>query len=417
MKLFFVLFLLFCHTAISAQVDSVVIFNQGYIDSPDTSIYHQIDSFSAGVHVSQLKTDTGWAPLKRTNYTWAPGGLLLDSITEYFTGTIWEYSEATVNQYDAADSILVSYHYSFINSGGVVIDTIIKRLTFNRDTIVHTLEIREELFNGTWSTTSVTSDSFDINGRLTYMLFSNPLPAYEYRYYYLPNDSVEYYLYKPMQGSSSDTDSVVFSYYPNGYRERKTTFNYHSFNGYTPNWMISYTYDNANNILSLCNHLWIAPDWECFTDTISYTYNSSNQLIRRQSYYCGIGGGSDYSYYYNTNGNIDSVFWSGWGSMGSSNSQFWTYDYISLITSIDERINFPFTIYPNPVSDEINIESANNINSIEIIDFSGKKLFAISNLSNYRASINTSTYKSGIYVIIITEKSGSIDFKKFIVVH
>jgi hypothetical protein len=177
MKLFFVLFFLFYYSAIFSQVDSVVIFNQGYIDSPDTSIYHQIDSFAAGVHVSRLNTDTGWIPLKRTNYTWTPGGLLLDSVTEIFSGMNWEYSRATVNQYDAADSILVSYHYSFTYSGGVVIDTGIRRLTFNRDTIALTLEIHEELFNGTWSTTSVTTDSFDVNGRLTYMLFSNPLPA------------------------------------------------------------------------------------------------------------------------------------------------------------------------------------------------------------------------------------------------
>jgi hypothetical protein len=220
-----------------------------------------------------------------------------------------------------------------------------------------------------------------------------------------------------MQGSTSDTDSVVFSYYPNGYRDKETTFNYHSLNGYTPNWMISYTYDNANNMLSLCNHLWIDPDWDCFTDTISFIYNSSNQLIRRQRGYCGLGGGSDYTYHYNANGNIDSVFFHSWGSMGSSFYQFCTYDYNSLINSIDERINSSFTLYPNPVIDEITIESTNNISSIEIIDYSGKKLLAISNINNNRASINTSTYKAGMYVLIITEKSGRNYYKKFIVVH
>jgi len=66
------------------------------------------------------------------------------------------------------------------------------------------------------------------------------------------------------------------------------------------------------------------------------------------------------------------------------------------INSIDEN---SFTIFPNPVASELNIQTDNEIQTIDIFDISGRKV--ISKTSSNQTTLNVSDLKSGMYTISI----------------
>jgi hypothetical protein len=337
-------------------------------------------------------------------------------MVQIFSNNAWVYSTETINQYDLNDSLISSNIYYFIYSSGILIDTTVNRTTYNRDTSASSLQIIQEHWNGSvWTNISTTIDTFDTDGRLIYQSFSNSLLYYNYRFYYLLNDSVDYYLYNEIQSSSANSDSVVNSYLPSGYLENRTTYRYQSINGWTPHWKISFTYDSLNNMLSYYNYLWIDPYWSCETEHVTLSYNSSNQVVLRTSGYCGIGGGSNTWYFYNTDGSPDSTFWSGWGSMGSQNYMFYTFDYLSLMNSIPEGDDYLLSVFPNPAIDKITISAPFRINSFFIFNFNGERVAAIESVNSKYISFQLPDLPSGIYLIQIQTENHKELFKKIIV--
>lgn len=77
-----------------------------------------------------------------------------------------------------------------------------------------------------------------------------------------------------------------------------------------------------------------------------------------------------------------------------------------------EASNNQMTVYPNPANDILYIDSNNEIiESIEIIDITGKSVFVMNNQE--ATSINTSSLNNGIYTLLI-KTPNSIITKKFI---
>lgn len=64
-----------------------------------------------------------------------------------------------------------------------------------------------------------------------------------------------------------------------------------------------------------------------------------------------------------------------------------------------------FKIYPNPVSDVLNIDSASNIKSVKIYDLSGKNVLTEMIDAN-KPAINVSSLSSGTYVITAETETG-----------
>ncbi|WP_298511142.1 T9SS type A sorting domain-containing protein [uncultured Kordia sp.] len=69
-----------------------------------------------------------------------------------------------------------------------------------------------------------------------------------------------------------------------------------------------------------------------------------------------------------------------------------------------------FTMYPNPVKNELFIYSENNIKTIEIFNITGQRVINTTNNS----SINTSSLRTGMYMVKITTNSGGVSVKKLI---
>jgi hypothetical protein len=86
------------------------------------------------------------------------------------------------------------------------------------------------------------------------------------------------------------------------------------------------------------------------------------------------------------------------------------------ITSINNLNEDNISIYPNPVKNSLNILFSNvssNVTIIELYDFSGKKLLKSSEelIDKKEVSINTSSFKKGIYHIRITYGNKSVSKK------
>lgn len=86
------------------------------------------------------------------------------------------------------------------------------------------------------------------------------------------------------------------------------------------------------------------------------------------------------------------------------------YEYGSSVLSNEDFLNEnTFVIYPNPVQNELNIQSNFEIRSIEIYSLDGKLV-----LQSTQNILNVQSLESGIYLMKIENNKGGISTKKFI---
>lgn len=71
-----------------------------------------------------------------------------------------------------------------------------------------------------------------------------------------------------------------------------------------------------------------------------------------------------------------------------------------------EDENADISIYPNPVNDNLNIQSSNAINSVIIVDVSGKEVFRKENIASVTLSIDFSDQRQGTYIITVNSDEG-----------
>ncbi|PVW16517.1 PQQ-dependent sugar dehydrogenase [Marixanthomonas spongiae] len=93
------------------------------------------------------------------------------------------------------------------------------------------------------------------------------------------------------------------------------------------------------------------------------------------------------------------------------------YKVIDTDLGVSENENaISVKLYPNPANGEITVSlSKGNIHSVEIFDTKGSLLVKKEGLNGSETKITTSSFKSGIYFIKITDSSRSIQNKRFII--
>lgn len=101
--------------------------------------------------------------------------------------------------------------------------------------------------------------------------------------------------------------------------------------------------------------------------------------------------------------------------MGSSNHSFYTYDYYSLINSINELDNAQINLFPNSANSLLNIHCPFIISSVRIFDSSGRNIFDSEKVNDHSLSIDTGLYPSGIFLIDISNEKEGHYFKKFLI--
>lgn len=393
-----------------SQADSITITHRWEYYDGDTTIENSVDSFSMGIHTGNFTYDANNLPVRRTTYNWGQQGLMDSTIQSYTNGT-WVNYHKTSNQYYANDSLQISTKYFYINNSGVF-DTNGTRTTITFDSITNTKFVLQEQMNlnSPWAITRRDNYTYDTQNRVTYYLAEfglNLQPSWDRINYYLPNDSIDYYLYHSYQsGLLHDTDSVVNSYNSNGFLIESTTFNIWNLNQFRPDEMKSYTYDVNNNLLSSCGHLWDpANGWFNFPDTTWNLYNSNNQLIETTTNYDG-GAGNHGWYFYDGANRPDSALYIGWPHGGDTHYSYYKMEY-PVLNSIDNfNAGNVIDIYPVPGASMIYFNNTNtsHIRQILISDVAGRAIRSLHSNSAI-TSIDISELAPGIYwVTILTDK-------------
>lgn len=90
-----------------------------------------------------------------------------------------------------------------------------------------------------------------------------------------------------------------------------------------------------------------------------------------------------------------------------------TYAYSRIISMMFETESF-FTIYPNPASEKLSIESEDweQVGTIEILNPSGQMLYHSS--SDLQREINIENFSAGVYFVCLTHKDGKRELNKFV---
>ncbi|HPW97916.1 MAG TPA: PQQ-dependent sugar dehydrogenase [Flavobacterium sp.] len=131
------------------------------------------------------------------------------------------------------------------------------------------------------------------------------------------------------------------------------------------------------------------------------------------------------------------------GLVSSTGSITWALDTPSVITSFGEDVNGELYItngstvskiidtslsntnfdkntirvYPNPAKTQITIDNSSNttFNAIQLIDITGKILYAENNLNATSKTINTSHFTAGLYIVVAEDLNGN-QFKSKVII-
>jgi hypothetical protein len=91
-------------------------------------------------------------------------------------------------------------------------------------------------------------------------------------------------------------------------------------------------------------------------------------------------------------------------AQGCADTETVTIDAVYL--AVAEATNVTISMYPNPVSDILNIRSPEYIESVTITDITGKTVFSVNNLSQREFRVDTSSLAFGTYQISIQTEQG-----------
>ena len=72
--------------------------------------------------------------------------------------------------------------------------------------------------------------------------------------------------------------------------------------------------------------------------------------------------------------------------------------FSNVLLATENVVKNSISIYPNPTSNTIQISTIHKIDQIEIVDFSGKKIFSEKG-NDLKNTIDLTTYSKGIYIL------------------
>jgi len=149
-------------------------------------------------------------------------------------------------------------------------------------------------------------------------------------------------------------------------------------------------------------------------DTIIWTWGSGTHNLRAtsgtESFDSGYftGAGNTFTYTFNQVGSTDYVCDPHAGNM------YGTVTVTSSTAGISENKLLSFEMYPNPVSDKLNIQlpSGSEKAEVSIFDYTGRLVSSKTISSNY-TSIDVQSISNGIYIIIVASNT-KIGVQRFI---
>lgn len=193
--------------------------------------------------------------------------------------------------------------------------------------------------------------------------------------------------------------------------------------GMTPNWsafddwrMYTFTYDATATSSNAKTSVWL--------DTLEYTESNPNKLsdfynkpitysVSTTNTSLWIGGGSVGVKKFN--GLIDNVCIYNRVLTKSELKDIYIGNVPSVTTNINElKTKTGLILFPNPFQNTLNIKSENDIFKSEIFDLTGSCIMIYSDVKNNELQINLAELNSGIYIIKVSYKDGTVVSQKIV---
>jgi len=239
-----------------------------------------------------------------------------------------------------------------------------------------------------WLNMGKIENTFDANNNLTlsivygYNSTTNEWVNYwKYEYTYDANNNLTLSIWYSAQYGTSTWNNYrkeEFIYNTNNKITEKNTYNWSS-NTWTNSYKYIFEYDANENLIHRNETIWSSGTWVNLWN-YSWTYDSNNNLIE----------------YYSSN----------WVAKG------WTdFEKITYYTSLHEVTNVSgivsnLTVYPNPATNTLTINNIKENATISIFNLSGAIVFT-KKITATTATIDLSSFRSGIYILKIEENSGT----------
>jgi hypothetical protein len=404
-------------------------------------------TYDANSYILSELTEQGvnntWENLRRSNYTYSANYYSQSMLTEIWQTNSWVNSYRITSNYDEFTQVDSRLSETWINNAWLNAEreTILYDINFNRLSLLTELWI-----NNAWFYNDRQTSTYDsLNHPLTHLneqwQFNTWVNDFRVTYTYAPNGESYTVLDENWLNNAWVNDSRAICIINNNYFNGLPYLTEIWINNAWENfYKYTYTFDVNNNMLSLLRQAWLNNYWE---NTYKITFSpdaSGNNLNTLQEVWQNNNWVNDdrYTYTYDANGNSLSgkyeTFQNGiWkDSMGyfpnwsiyypnSISNDFYTsivaHRYAASYqsfnsTGISKANNITnISIYPNPVEDQLYIESASNA-CIEIINLNGQTIKSI-NTNSTLTTTDLSNIPSGLYTLkIIT--SNEVHFRKFI---
>jgi hypothetical protein len=103
--------------------------------------------------------------------------------------------------------------------------------------------------------------------------------------------------------------------------------------------------------------------------------------------------------------------------LGPTAAYFYYYENDSTITStrILDGVKVNFNIYPNPVSEQLNIELAASANyQIQVTDLTGREIYSEFIQGDNNLQLSTQAWPAGLYLLQVRDEEGRVETKKVV---
>ena len=322
--------------------------------------------------------DNKWLNDYKYVYTYTTDGAIKSETLYRYSSNFnkWDEDEKSIYTYNAFGDIdlLEYYDYNSQNSKWEIEGK--TEYFYNTDRKI--IEYFDYNWDGSeWRQSYKTTIAYNERGKINLVNEYNPI---EEGSSVLGNSYRTSYIYDT-NGKLIDTISEEFSD-ENWISDYKTTYEIDSFGNYkkitdNDSETITFTYDNSKLMSN-------------FVHPFSYSIEFLSEI------------GGSFPYYHKILEEVDTRF-SGYSSKT-------TYHYSDeIVAAIEEFENSIIKIYPNPVTNFINIETNEKITSLQIIDMRGKIL-----LQTTETKIDLQSLTPGLYVVKIEANSGKIMRKRII---
>jgi hypothetical protein len=395
--------------------------------------WEEFDSFSYRYHHNEFtdleKTwewQSGqWAEKSRTTKSYNQL-LCIESVTELWDGWIWANDKRVTNIYNLQN--LLSDQRTFIWNMGTWVPDLQDIKTYNNGVLANNTQKK---WDGVIYINQISDSYLYNNGLMTqwlYQYWSNNSWKNSVRrnYIYNLNGKVASNTYQEWLGSWLNVNRYNYSYNSAALLSERITQDW-----FNASWVNSqrtvYTYNPQGQKTLEDIQTWDNGNWRNIYRSV-YNYNASGQLEYQQIYLWVNNNWSlsaRYIFTYDSNANLFSELYQlRSGGQWVNNRQWFYYyeNYSPISTKKTEMIdleNFNITVYPNPASDYIYLNSDSPLGedlTIEIINSLGIRVQSI-NIKELSLpfKINTENLGKGIYWIRFSsdDKSSFSAFQKY----